>query len=328
MNWFSAYWFKPETLKAFEWANSYYFWLLSLLPLLVFLKWVFKSQKRPKLLLSVSQISFQSSLFVWLRYLVPIIFMLGLACVILALARPQLVNQSSSAYAEGIDIVLAIDISESMRASDLKPNRLEAAKKIASEFILGRKNDRIALVAFAGETTTISPLTTDYQSLQQNLESLNTDLIRTSGTAIGMALGSSINKLRDVPGKSKVAIIISDGDNTTGNMAPDIAIELARTFGIRVYTIAIGKDGGEEKIDEKTLKMLAQKGEGKFFRALDNSTLSQIFNQINTLEKTKFKDQGIKDVSDYYYVYLNWGIFLLLISLFLKNTFLGNIMED
>lgn len=328
MIWYSFNWFSVATLRKFEWANPYFFWLFLLIPVLFFLKWVFKSQRKQSLVLSVSNLSFQASLFVWLRYLVPFFYILGIVCLVLALARPQLVNQNKEKYAEGIDIALAIDISDSMLAKDLQPNRLEAAKNIGKEFVDGRANDRIALVAFAGETTTLSPLTTDYELLKEYLNSLNTSLIKTSGTAIGMALSSCINKLRDVPSKSKIAIIISDGDNTTGSIAPEIAIELAKTFGIRVYTIAIGKNSGEEVIDEKTLKMLAEKADGQFFRATDNDALSKIFSRINLLEKTIFKDQGIKDVSDYYYIYLNWSILFFLISLFLKFTFLGNILED
>ncbi len=328
MIWYSFNWFSVATLRKFEWANPYFFWLFLLIPVLFFLKWVFKSQRKQSLVLSVSNLSFQASLFVWLRYLVPFFYILGIVCLVLALARPQLVNQNKEKYAEGIDIALAIDISDSMLAKDLQPNRLEAAKNIGKEFVDGRANDRIALVAFAGETTTLSPLTTDYELLKEYLNSLNTSLIKTSGTAIGMALSSCINKLRDVPSKSKIAIIISDGDNTTGAIAPEIAIELAKTFGIRVYTIAIGKNSGEEVIDEKTLKMLAEKADGQFFRATDNDALSKIFSRINLLEKTIFKDQGIKDVSDYYYIYLNWSILFFLISLFLKFTFLGNILED
>lgn len=328
MIWYSFNWFSAVTLRKFEWANPYFFWLFLLIPILFFLKWVFKSQRKQSLVLSVSNLSFQASLFVWLRYLVPFFYILGIVCLVFALARPQLVNQNKEKYAEGIDIALAIDISDSMLAKDLQPNRLEAAKNIGKEFVEGRANDRIALVAFAGETTTLSPLTTDYELLKDYLNSLNTSLIKTSGTAIGMALSSCINKLRDVPSKSKIAIIISDGDNTTGAIAPEIALELAKTFGIRVYTIAIGKNSGEEVIDEKTLKMLAEKADGQFFRATDNDALSKIFSRINLLEKTIFKDQGIKDVSDYYYIYLNWSILFFLISLFLKFTFLGNILED
>ena len=328
MIWFSLKWFSTSSLNKFEWANPYFFWLFLLIPILFFLKWVFKSQRKQTLVLSVSNLSIQASLFVWLRYFVPFFYILGIVCLILALARPQLVNSDKEKYAEGIDIALAIDISDSMLAKDLQPNRLEAAKNIGKEFVEGRVNDRIALVAFAGETTTLSPLTTDYDLLKEYLNSLNTSLIKTSGTAIGMALSSCINKLRDVPSKSKIAIIISDGDNTTGAIAPETAIELAKTFGIRVYTIAIGKNSAEEVIDEKTLKMLAEKADGQFFRATDNNALTKIFSKINLLEKTKFKDQSIKDVSDYYYIYLNWSILFFLISLFLKFTFLGNILED
>ncbi|HLO45888.1 MAG TPA: VWA domain-containing protein [Leadbetterella sp.] len=328
MIWFSLKWFSTTALNKFEWANPYFFWLFLLIPILFFLKWVFKSQRKQTLVLSVSNLSIQASLFVWLRYFVPFFYILGIVCLILALARPQLVNSDKEKYAEGIDIALAIDISDSMLAKDLQPNRLEAAKNIGKEFVEGRVNDRIALVAFAGETTTLSPLTTDYDLLKEYLNSLNTSLIKTSGTAIGMALSSCINKLRDVPSKSKIAIIISDGDNTTGAIAPETAIELAKTFGIRVYTIAIGKNSAEEVIDEKTLKMLAEKADGQFFRATDNNALIKIFSKINLLEKTKFKDQNIKDVSDYYYIYLNWSILFFLISLFLKFTFLGNILED
>jgi Ca-activated chloride channel homolog len=328
MIWYSLQWFSAAALRKFEWANPYFFWLFLLIPILFFLKWVFQSQKKQTLVLSVSNLSIQSSLFVWLRYFVPFFYTLGIVCLILALARPQLVNDDKEKYAEGIDIALAIDISDSMLARDLQPNRLEAAKNIGRKFVEGRLNDRIALVAFAGETTTLSPLTTDYEILVEYLRSLNTNFIRTSGTAIGMALASCINKLRDVPSKSKIAIIISDGDNTTGAIAPEIAIELARTFGIRVYTIAIGKDSEEEKIDEKTLKMMAEKADGQFFRATDNNALTKIFSKINILEKTKYKDQSIRDVSDYYYIYLNWSILFFLITLFLKFTFLGNILED
>ncbi len=326
--WYSFYWFSLSALQKFEWANAYYFYLFTLIPLLFFLKWVFTSQRKKYLTLSLGKIETQYSLFNWLRYLIPVFFVLGISALILAIARPQLQNINNEKYTEGIDIALGIDISESMLAEDLNPNRLDAAKNIAKDFISGRNNDRIALVAFAGETSTLSPLTTDYTMLKETLTGLNTSLIKTSGTAIGLALASCINKLRDVPGKSKVVILISDGDNTTGEIDPNIALELAKIFGIRIYSIAIGKNNSTEKIDEATLKNLAKGANGMFFRAADNQTLSQIFNQINTLEKTKFKDTSIRDVSDYYYIYLNWSILFFLIALFLKNTFLGNLLKD
>ncbi len=326
--WYNLNWLSFATLKTFEWANPGYFYALSLIPLLFFLKWVFGSQHKQKLILTTEFISTQSSFLIYLRYLIPLFFVLGMATLILALARPQLPNKSIKKYVEGIDIAIGIDISESMLATDLAPNRLEAAKNIAKEFINGRESDRIALVAFAGETTTLCPLTSDYDMLNEYLRELNTNLIKTSGTSIGLALASCINKLKDVGGKSKICILISDGENTAGSIDPETALELAKTFGIRIYTIAIGKDNSTEKIDEKTLKMLANGSKGMFYRASDNKALSQIFNQINTLEKNKFEDNKERDLSDYYYVYLSWSILFFLISFLLKNTFLGNLLED
>ncbi len=328
INWHSLYWFYASTLNGFTWANSHYLYLLFLMPVLFFLNWIFSSQNKPKLVLSISEVSFQSNFLIWLRYLIPTFFVLGIASLILALARPQLLSQNPDKYAEGIDIAIGLDISDSMLATDLKPTRLEAAKNIAKEFIAGRVNDRIALVAFAGETATLSPLTNDYNILKEYLTALNPSLIKTSGTALGLALASCINKLRDVPGKSKVTILISDGDNTTGSIDPQIALELAKTFGIRIYTIAIGSNNSQEKIDERTLKSLAEGANGQFFRATDNQALDKIFKQINSLEKTKFSDLQQKDVSDYYYVYLNWAITFFLIAFFLKITPLGNLLVD
>jgi Ca-activated chloride channel homolog len=326
--WYNFKWLKINTLQAFEWANYQFLYLVLTIPLLFFLKWVFASQNKQKFILTVGNVSPQTSFLTWFRFLIPLFFVLGMLFTILALARPQLLNPSKQQYGEGIDIALAIDISDSMLATDLNPNRLGAAKTIAIDFIRGRQNDRIALVAFAGETTTLSPLTTDYSMLTHYLASLNPSLIKTAGTAIGLALASCINKLRDVPGKSKIAILISDGDNTAGEIDPNIALELAQTFGIRLYTIAVGRDDKLNKIDEKTLKMLATGANGKFYRANDNTALSEIFKEIDKLEKSKLIDNPIRDVSDYYYIYLNWAIFFFLTAFALKNTFMGNLLED
>lgn len=328
MNWFSPYWFHLKTLFSFHWANDYLLWLLGLIPFFFFLKWVFSSHRKQTLLLSVEKVGQSRSLMVRLRFLIPFFFMLGVFCLVLALARPQLPGSGSENFTEGVDIAIAVDISDSMLAEDLQPNRLEAAKNIGRGFIEGRLNDRIALVAFAGETVTLSPLTTDYNSLKDYLSDLRTGLIRTSGTAIGMALASCVNKLRDVPGKSKVAIIISDGDNTAGAIPPETALELARSFGVRVYTIAIGKPGAREVVDEKTLRMLAGGPEGRFFQATDNTALARIFDQIDQLEKSLAENSRVYDMVDYYYQYLNWAIVFFLISLFLRFTFLGNLLED
>lgn len=328
MNWFSPHWFYLKTLFSFYWANDYLLWLLGLIPFFFFLKWVFSSHRKQALLLSVEKRNQGVSLLVRLRFLIPFFFMLGVFCLVLALARPQLPGSGSENFTEGVDIAIAVDISDSMLAEDLEPNRLEAAKNIGRGFIEGRLNDRIALVAFAGETVTLSPLTTDYNSLKDYLSDLRTGLIRTSGTAIGTALASCVNKLRDAPGKSKVAIIISDGDNTAGAIPPETALELARSFGVRVYTIAIGKPGAREVVDEKTLRMLAGGPEGHFFQATDNTALARIFDQIDQMEKSLAQNSRVYDMVDYYYQYLSWSILFFLISLFLRFTFLGNLLED
>lgn len=328
MNWFSLSWFYPSKLSAFHWDNEYLLWLLTLVPLFYFLKWVFKSHKKPALVMTLRNVSGGKGILVRLRFLVSVFFMLGVSCLVLALARPQLPNKSSESLIEGVDIAIAVDISDSMLDEDLEPNRLEAAKEIGQRFIDGRINDRIALVAFAGETVTLSPLSTDYSTLKEYLRDLNTNVVRTSGTAIGMALASCVNKLRDVTGKSRVAIIISDGDNTAGAISPEMALELAKTFGVRVYTIAIGKSDSKETVDEKTLKMLAESGNGKFFRATDNTTLREIFTQIDLLEKSLAQSSKSYDMSDYYYPYVYWALFFILLSLFLRFTLLGNILED
>jgi Ca-activated chloride channel homolog len=327
-DWFSFYWFKPSTITAFEWGNSYFLWLLLAIPLLFFLKWVFGSHQKNTISLSIENLRETTNYFAWLRYTIPFFFTLGMCMLILAMARPQLENTTADNYGNGIDIALAIDISESMTAKDLIPNRLEAAKKIAIDFLRKRKQDRVALVAFAGETTSLSPLTTDYEVLTNQLQNLNTSMIKTSGTALGMALASCINKLRDVPGKSKVAILISDGDNTAGSIDPEIALELAKTFGIRVYTIAIGKDSDVEKVDLKTMNLLATGSKGQFFKATDNTVLEKVFEKIDALEKTRFEFSGEKAMIDHYYTYLNWSIFFILLSLFLSKSFFGNILED
>jgi Ca-activated chloride channel family protein len=164
--------------------------------------------------------------------------------------------------------------------------------------------------------------------LNEYLNEINSNLIKTTGTAIGSALATCINRLREVSSKSKVAILLSDGDNTAGTLDPLAATDLATSFGIKVYTIAVGGDGGDVKIDENTLREIAREGNGQFFRATDNQTLKNIFEQINRLEKVKIKDNVYRDVEDFYYIYLNWAVVFLLAAFFFKNTFIGNILED
>jgi Ca-activated chloride channel homolog len=328
MNWLSIDWFSWETLRGFVWENPLYLYGIGGVPILFLLRWLFYNRGQQKLGLSLTNSQIKTHWITYLRFIPPLLFALGVAFILIALARPQRVKESKESYSEGIDIMVAMDISESMQAKDLQPNRLAAAKNVALEFIKGRFQDRIGLVAFAGEAFSMSPLTTDYEMLFQYLDEINFNLINTSGTAIGDALATSINRLRDVPTKSKIIILLSDGDNTAGSLDPIIASDLAKSFGMRIYTIAVGQDSQTEKVDETTLREIAKTGSGQFFRATDNQALSRIFSQINLLEKVKIEQNIYRDVEDYYYIYLNWAIVFLLAAFFFKTTFIGNILED
>jgi Ca-activated chloride channel homolog len=283
-----------------------------------------------------------------LRHLLPLTMTAALAFLLIALARPQIVREVRENQSEGIDLVLAIDVSMSMAETDLSPNRLDAARRVARAFVAGRQNDRIGLVVFAGEAMSLCPLTTDYELLGQYIDNLSTRLILTSGTAIGDALARAINRLRPSTGKSKVVILLSDGDNTAGSLNPETAARLARQFNIRVYTIAVGKitaspdapattlspdSAGRARastmaVDENTLKSIATIGQGAYFRATDAGQLRQVFARIDKLEKAPIRTSVYQDVQDYYRVYLLAGIGCLLLALFLKNTIVGNILED
>ena len=327
-DWFSIDWLSWETLRSFVWAEKLYLYAIIGVPFLFLFRWLFYTRGQQKLGLSLTSYQLRTNWISYLRFIPPIFFILGVICVLLSLARPQRVRESKEQFSEGIDIMLAMDISESMLATDLSPNRLEAAKNVGREFIKGRFQDRIGLVVFAGEAFSMCPLTTDYEVLNEYINEINSNLIKTTGTAIGSALATCINRLREIPSKSKVAIILSDGDNTAGSLDPLTATDLAKSFGIKVYTIAVGADGDDAKIDENTLREIAREGNGQFFRATDNQTLRNIFEQINRLEKVKIKDNIYRDVEDFYYIYLNWAVVFLLSAFFFKNTFIGNILED
>lgn len=327
-DWFSIDWLSWQTLRSFVWAEKLYLYAIIGVPFLFLFRWLFYTRGQQKLGLSLTSYQLRTNWISYLRFIPPIFFILGVICVLLSLARPQRVRESKEQFSEGIDIMLAMDISESMLATDLSPNRLEAAKNVGHEFIKGRFQDRIGLVVFAGEAFSMCPLTTDYEVLNEYLNEINSNLIKTTGTAIGSALATCINRLREIPSKSKVAIILSDGDNTAGSLNPLTATDLAKSFGIKVYTIAVGGNDSEVKVDENTLREIAREGNGQFFRATDNQTLRNIFEQINRLEKVKIKDNVYRDVEDFYYIYLNWAVVFLLAAFFFKNTFIGNILED
>ena len=328
-DWFSKYWFLPSTFSSFDWEHPLYLYSLPIIPILFLLRDWLRSSSTQKLNVSFPANDIQSNWVSFLRFIPGIFLMFTIALIIIALARPQRSIAESDQYAEGIDIMLAMDISKSMDNKDIPPSRLSVAKNVANQFVKGRSQDRIGLVIFSGEPYSLCPLTTDYEMLNEYIEGISSNLITTSGTAVGNALGMCINRLREIESKSKVAILISDGDNTAGNLDPVVSAQLAKAFGVRVYTIAVGSDKTTtDKVDEGTLREIAKISEGKFFRATDAKSLGNIFKEINRLEKVEIKQNNYRNVQDFYHPYLRWAIVFFLISFAFKSTFMGNILED
>jgi Ca-activated chloride channel homolog len=238
--------------------------------------------------------------------------------------------------------MLAIDISQSMLIEDFTPNRLEAAKDVARDFIKGRLQDRIGIVVFSGDAFSLAPLTTDYALLNSYLDELNFDMIESRGTAIGSAMAVVTNRMRESESKSKVCILLSDGDNTAGNIDPITAAELAAAYDIRTYTIVVGREGlvpygkdffgrpnmVENTVDETTMRRIAEIGSGEFFRVTDQKALLEVFRKIDQLEKAEIKETRFKDTSDFYFIYVRWAIVLFLLWLMLKSTFVTNVLQD
>jgi Ca-activated chloride channel family protein len=321
--WMSFNWFSPATLLGFVWDKPLFFYLTLAIPLLFLFRWFFKSNKGRRLNLNFNKKTSGNYSLHYFRLIIPLLFTLGLICMLIALARPQRFLAEEETIIEGINIVLAIDISESMKATDLKPNRLDAAKEVARGFLEKRTNDKISLVIFAGDAMTVCPLTTDYGLISDYLDKISWDMISTSGTAIGNAIAISINRLRDASGEHKAIILLSDGDNTAGNLSPNSAADLAKSFGIRIYTIVVGKENSD-----KMLKEVANTSQGNFYTAVSKTSLHEVFDAIDLLEKTRFAESNIKDVKDYYYIYLNWALVFFISSFLFKNSFLGNALED
>ena len=324
-------------------ANPTYLYLLLLL--IPMIGWyVYKLSKNQASLQVSSTEGFDapgaSSWKVWLRHVPFILRMAAVAVLIVILARPQSTNSWQNSSTEGIDIVLAMDISTSMMAQDLKPNRLEASKDVASSFINGRPNDNIGLVVFAAESFTQCPLTTDHTVLLNLFKDVQPGIIQ-DGTAIGLGLANAVSRIKDSQAKSKVIILLTDGVNNQGEIAPVTAAEIAKTFGVRAYTIGVGTQGKapypfqtafgvqymdvDVEIDEPTLKQIAATTGGQYFRATDNASLKEIYSEIDKMEKTKI---SVQEYSKKQEEYKNWAILLfslLLVEILLRNTLLRNI---
>lgn len=290
-----------------QFANPELFVIFALIPLLI-LAYILRLRKG-KASIRISTFQFlpasSSDLKIKARHLPFAFSLIGLSTLIIALARPQSSLSWQDVTTEGIDIVLSMDISGSMLAEDLKPNRLEASKEVAMEFIAGRPNDRIGLVTFSGESFTQAPLTTDHAVLKNLFKDVKNGMVE-DGTAIGMGLATAVNRLRESDAKSRVVILLTDGFNTKGSIPPLTAAEIAREFGVRVYTIGLGTNGMapypfttvfgttsyqnvEVKIDEETLQKIAQMTGGKYFRATNNRGLEAIYKEIDQLEKSKIE---------------------------------------
>jgi Ca-activated chloride channel family protein len=340
--WLSFDWFSPSTLNTFTWENPVFLYITAAVPLLFIFRWLLRYKFNQKLPVAVTAKDLHVSPLTLIRFFPELLLMLSLALILVALARPQKTNEKVEQWTEGIDIMVGLDISQSMQIEDFKPNRLDAAKRVARTFIEGRVQDRIGIVVFSGDAFSLAPLTTDYELLKSYLDEISFEMIENRGTAIGSAVAVVTNRMSESESKSKVCILLSDGDNTAGNIDPITAAELASAYGIKIYTIVVGKEGLvpygkdffgrpnmiENTVDETTMRRIAEIGGGEFFRATDNQALAQVFARIDQFEKAEIKETRFKDTSDYYFIYLQWAVAFFLLWLLLKSTFVSNVLQD
>jgi len=351
ISWLSLDWFSLELLKQeFEYERPTFLYIAIGLPIILIIisiiRFIIKSKVK------VSGLPSEYS-FSWLSLLgiIPWIFFYStISLICFALARPQKPNSTSNTEVDGIDILLTIDISESMVYSlDFKPNRLEKTKVIAADFVKKRTNDNIGLVVFSGEAFAKSPPTLDKELLQELISEISSKEIEKSSTAIGDGCGLSVSLLKESKAKSKIIILLSDGENTAGNLQPLQAAALAEAFGVKVYTIGIGKRGEvparvqvqgffgkvteqvrniPNNFNEKELKEIARITGGKYYRATNAKVLENVFEEINSLEKTKIESKRYRYKTDFYHIYLTWAIITFLCFLLLRSTFMVGLHQD
>jgi Ca-activated chloride channel homolog len=320
-------------------ANPGFLWLLLLLPAVCYYLWWRRNKMTVTLQFSSLQI-FQDiprPLRERFRSIPLMLRLLAIAAFLIALARPQSISDKQNISTEGIDIVLELDLSGSMLAEDFNPNRIEAAKQVASEFIDGRTNDRIGLVVFSAESFTQCPLTTDYPVLKNLLREVKNGMI-ADGTAIGLAIANGVNRLKDSKAKSKVMILLTDGVNNRGEIDPITAARIAATYGIRIYTVGVGAQGEAPypvqtqfgirrqlipvDLDEKGLTQVADMTGGKYYRATDNRKLKAIYKEIDQLERTKIEVTAYKRYSELYGGWLLAGLLAVVIEIGLSLSVL------
>ncbi|RGN45021.1 MULTISPECIES: VWA domain-containing protein [unclassified Bacteroides] len=325
---------------------EYLFLLLLLIPYIIW--YILKrSKSEPSLQVSDTR-AYMHAPKSFRNYLLHVPFVLrviALSMIIVILARPQTTDNWQNTEVEGIDIMLAVDVSTSMLAEDLKPNRLEAAKEVAAKFINGRPNDNIGLTIFAGESFTQCPLTVDHAVLLNLFQSIKGDIAQRGliedGTAIGMGLANAINRLKDSKAKSKVIILLTDGTNNRGDISPLTAAEIAKSLGIRIYTIGVGTNGmapypiptamGVQymnvpvEIDESTLTQIAGTANGNYFRATSNSKLEEVYEEIDKLEKTKLNVKEYSKREEEYQLFALIAFLCILAEVLLRNSILKKI---
>jgi len=327
-------------MEKLSFLNPEFFWLLLLIPAAG--AWLYLKRNQQTATLKISSIAGfagTKSFFVKLYPFLGVLRLLALTALIVAMARPRTVDVSNKTKTtKGIDIVMAIDVSGSMLAKDLKPNRMEALKKVASSFVDERPNDRIGLVVYASEAYTKTPVTSDKAIIQQAIESIKYDNVLQDGTGIGMGLATAVNRLKDSKAKSKVIILLTDGVNNAGFIEPETASDIAKQYGIKVYTVGIGTNGMAEfpyaiapngqflfrmmqvEIDEQLMKNIARKTDGKYFRATSNSKLEEIYAAINKLETTEIQELKFYDYDEKFRPFVWLAGFFLLLEIGLRNT--------
>ncbi|WP_223265792.1 vWA domain-containing protein [Vicingus serpentipes] len=322
-------------------ANPEFFWALLFIPIL--LVWYILRNRKLQGSIKITSLNTFSDLKTNIsRHSIIALRCLGLAALITAIARPQTSLSWQNVTTEGIDIVIALDISGSMLAEDFRPNRLEASKDVAMDFIAERPNDRIGLVIYGGESFTQCPLTSDHDVLLNLFGGIQNGMIE-DGTAIGMGLATAVNRLKDSEAKSKVVILLTDGSNNSGSIPPVTAAEIAREFGVRVYTVGVGSMGEARmpfqdqfgriqyqnvpvRIDEKTLKDIASIADGKYFRATDKNKLENIYKEIDKLEKSKINVTDYKKKSEHFWPFASLAAALLLLEFLLKNIIFKSVV--
>lgn len=320
-------------------------YFLLFIPLIGYIVWyIFLGRRLSPSLKMSTTMPYKGDVKSYKNYLIHVPFVLRVivfSMIIFILARPQSTNRWQNTEIEGIDIMLAMDVSTSMLAMDLKPNRLEAAKQVAAEFVNGRPNDNIGLTIFAGESFTQCPLTVDHTVMLNMLNSVKCDIaaegIIEDGTAIGMGIANAVTRLKESKAKSKVIILLTDGSNNRGEIAPEMAAEIAEQYGIRVYTIGVGTNGTAPypyggqvinvpvEIDENTLNRIASITDGGYYRATSNSKLKEVYEQIDKLERTKLNVKEFSTREEEYHLFALVVFVALFLELLLRNTILKRI---